>query len=90
MHERLQRQGVVISPRSVINQLERYDELVTLSLRQSAQLQQRLTEQRQVILAVNGLQPDVGHEVLWVIRDCLSGEILLTRTLLSAVSVYMR
>jgi hypothetical protein len=28
--------------------------------------------------------PAVGHEVLWVIRDCLSGEILLARTLLSA------
>jgi len=25
------------------------------------------------------LQPDVGHEVLWVVRDCLSEEILLAR-----------
>ncbi|BAI74749.1 transposase (plasmid) [Azospirillum sp. B510] len=31
-----------------------------------------------------GLQPDVGHEVLWVIRDCLSGRVLLARPLLSA------
>ncbi len=23
-----------------------------------------------VILALDGLQPDVGHEVLWVVRDC--------------------
>lgn len=31
------------------------------------------------------MQPDVGHEVLWVvIRECLSGESLLARTLLSA------
>jgi hypothetical protein len=37
-----------------------------------------------VILALDGLQPDMGHEVLWVIRDCLSGEILLARALLSA------
>jgi hypothetical protein len=29
-------------------------------------------------------KPDVGHEVLWVIRDCLSGEILLARSLLSS------
>ena len=27
---------------------------------------------------------EVGHEVLWVLRDCLSPEILLARTLLSA------
>jgi hypothetical protein len=36
-----------------------------------------------VILAIDGLQPDVGHEVLWVLRDVLSGEILLARSLLS-------
>lgn len=34
-------------------------------------------------LALDGLQPDVGHEVLWVARDCLSGEVLLARSLLS-------
>jgi hypothetical protein len=39
-----------------------------------------------VILAIDGLQPDMGHEVLWVIRDCLSGEILLAQTLLSATT----
>ena len=37
-----------------------------------------------MILALDGLQPDVGHEVLWVLRDCLSGEVLLARSLLSA------
>ena len=37
-----------------------------------------------VVLAIDGLQPDVGHEVLWVIRDVLSGEVLLARSLLSS------
>jgi hypothetical protein len=37
-----------------------------------------------VILALDGLQPDVGHEVLWVLRDVLSGEVLLARSLLSS------
>jgi hypothetical protein len=37
-----------------------------------------------VLLALDGIQPDVGHEVLWVLRDCLSGEILLARSLLSS------
>jgi hypothetical protein len=84
IHQRLKDAGVVISERSVTNQLERYDELVTLSLRQSPELQQKLEEQQRVILAIDGLQPEVGHEVLWVIRDCLSGEILLARSLLSS------
>src|SRR3989442_8805896 len=41
-------------------------------------------QQGQVLLAVDGMQPDVGHEVLWVIRDCLSGEVLLAKSLLWA------
>jgi hypothetical protein len=47
-------------------------------------LQERLLSQGRVILAIDGLQPDVGHEVLWVIREVLSGEILLARALLSS------
>ena len=41
-------------------------------------------QQQQVILAIDGMQPDVGHEVLWVIRECISGEMLLAKTSLSA------
>lgn len=44
-------------------------------------------DHRRVILALDGLQPDVGHEVLWVVRDCLSGTLLLARALLSASTV---
>lgn len=84
MHERLRVRGVQISQRSVSNLLQRYDELVSLSLQDSARLQQIMAEQGRVILAIDGLQPDVGHEILWVVRDCLSGEVLLARALLSA------
>src|SRR5215469_7946042 len=38
------------------------------------------SEPGQALLAIDGMQPDVGHEVLWMIRDCLSGEVLLART----------
>ena len=47
-------------------------------------MQERFKEQGQVIHAIDGLQPDVGHEILRVLRDCLSGEVLLARSLLSA------
>ncbi len=40
--------------------------------------------QGRVILALDGLQPDVGHEVLWVVREVISGEILVARALLSS------
>ena len=84
IHEHLHHCGVAIAPRTVMHLLERYDELLTLSLTATARLQRITQAQGRVILALDGLQPDVGHEVLWVLRDCLSGEVLLARSLLSA------
>jgi len=83
IHHRLIQRGVVISERSVTNLLDRYDELLAVALTDDRRLKKRLAGQGRVILAIDGLQPDVGHEVLWVIRDCLGGEILLARSLLS-------
>src|SRR6059058_5538243 len=79
MHQRLQARGLVISERTVTHLMQRYEELVTLRITDHERIKARLQKQGQVILALDGLQPDVGHEVLWVVRDCLSEEILLAR-----------
>src|SRR5713226_7952033 len=84
IHQRLVQQGVSIAQRTVTDLLERYEELVALHLADEERIKARLKQQGQVLLAIDGMQPDVGHEVLWVIRDCLSGEVLLARTLLSS------
>jgi hypothetical protein len=84
IHRALVARGVPIAERSVTNALYRYEELVALRLADQSRLRARLARQEQVILALDGLQPDVGHEVLWVLRDCLSGEVLLARSLLGS------
>lgn len=84
IHRALRDRGVQIAERTVTHLLQRYEELVALHLTDQRRLHERLKEQGQVILAIDGLQPDVGHEVLWVLRGCLSGEVLLARSLLSA------
>jgi len=84
IQDELTRRGVAICERSVTEQLYRYEELLALRLADQERLRSRLKEQGCVILALDGLQPDVGHEVLWVLRDCLSGEVLLARSLLGA------
>jgi hypothetical protein len=84
IHAELTRRGVILCLRTVTNLLDRYDELLALSLADPARLRRVTAAARRVILAIDGLQPDVGHEVLWVLRDCLSGEILLARSLLSS------
>jgi hypothetical protein len=84
IHQQLLAGGLPICARTVTNLLDRYDELLAVSLTDSTRLRKLLAEQQRVILALDGLQPDVGHEVLWVLRDCLSGEVLLAKSLLSA------
>ena len=84
IHQALRACGVEIAERSVTVLLHRYEELVALRLGDATRLRQRLAAQGGVILAIDGLQPDVGHEVLWVLRDVRSGEVLLARSLLSA------
>src|SRR3954468_24583953 len=85
IHQALRAQQVAIAECSVTNLLDRYDELLATSVTDSTRLRSLLAQQERVILALDGL-PDVGHEVLWVIRDCLSGEVLLARSLLSGTA----
>lgn len=84
IRDALQLRGLRIAERTVTHLVHRYEELVALHLLDNNRLQEVLKQQGQVILAMDGLQPDVGHEVLWVLRDTLSGEILLARALLSS------
>jgi hypothetical protein len=84
IHQQLLVRGVLLAERTVTYLLQRYEELLALRLADQTRLRELLTAQGQVILALDGLQPDRGHEVLWVIRDCLSGEVLLARSLLSS------
>ncbi len=84
IHAALRARGVDIAERTVTHLLHRYDELLSLSLTDTRRLRRITRRQGHVVLALDGLQPDVGHEVLWVVRDCVSGEILTARTMLSA------
>ena len=86
IHAVLRGRGVEIAERSVTNLLDRYDELLATTLTSSERLRGVLAGQGRAILALDGLRPDVGHEVLWVVRECISGEVLLARSLLSGTA----
>ena len=63
MHRALVARGVSITERSVTNLMQRYEELVALRVTDHERIKARLQKQGRVILAIDGLQPDVGHEV---------------------------
>ncbi len=75
IHQVLREKGVSICQRSVGHVLDRYDELLSVSVTDKNRIKKLLGSQKQVILAIDGLQPQVGQEVLWVIRDCISETI---------------
>jgi hypothetical protein len=84
IHQELGRRRVAIALRTVQYLLERYEALVTLSLRHTTRLHALTRPQGRVLLALDGLQPGVGQPVLWIVRDCLSTAVLLARSLVSA------
>jgi hypothetical protein len=85
IHHELVERGVSISQRNVTYLLDCYDELVALRLSEAPERRERLQAQGRLIRAIDGLQPDVGHEVLWVVRDgSVCREVLLARSLLSS------
>lgn len=86
IHRTLVDRGVSIAERTVTHLLHRYEQLIALHLADRTRLQEVVREQGRVILALDGLQPDVGHEVLWALREVLSGEVLLARSLSSGTT----
>src|SRR3954452_2754137 len=83
IHAELTARGVALSPRTVTNLLHRFDELRALAATDPGRMRPAFEKQGRVLLAIDGLQPDVGHEVLWVVRDCISGRVILAKSLLS-------
>jgi hypothetical protein len=84
IHRVLQERRVAIAQRTVTYLVERYEELLALRLADQTRLKESLKQQGHVILALDGLQPYKNHDVLWVLRDTVSGEVLLARSLDSA------
>jgi hypothetical protein len=68
IHAELTRRGVVLAQCTTSNLLDRYDELRALTVTDLGRLKPLLAGQGRLVLALDGLQPDVSHEVLWVLR----------------------
>ncbi|RKH18822.1 hypothetical protein D7Y13_06125 [Corallococcus praedator] len=76
IHAALRARDVPISERSVTNLLDRYDELLALRLSDCLRLKAVTQKLGRVVLSMSALRPEVGNQVLWVARECLSSEVL--------------
>ncbi|WP_176225305.1 hypothetical protein [Methylomagnum ishizawai] len=76
IHRGLVERGVQVAARTVDGLLHRYKELVSVALGEPAR--RRLRGQGRLILALDGLQPDKGHEAAlskWFTRLAKSGYV---------------
>ena len=60
LHQALRDRGITIGERTVLNLLARYEELVSIHLANQERLRSIFSQQKHVILALDGLRPDVG------------------------------
>jgi hypothetical protein len=86
IHQALRARKVALAQRTVTNLVHRYEALLALQVADPSRLTALLRHRRQqrVVLTIDGLQVDQQREVLWVLRDVLSGTVLVARRQLGA------
>jgi hypothetical protein len=86
VQERLARYQVTISRREVLYLFEAYCSLLRAAQEWRADPPWRAEVEANggVLLALDGIQPDKGHETIYLLRDLLSGHLLGAQNLLSS------
>jgi hypothetical protein len=92
VQERLARWQVTISRREVLYLFEAYCSLLRSAQDWSANPPWRAEVEANggLLLALDGIQPDKGHETIYLIRDLLSGHLLGAQNLLSSESAVLQ
>ena len=68
--------------RSEVNLLSQvYLALIKANRQHDTAFLEKLRNNGGVILSIDGLQPEKGNETLWILRDVLTGEVLLAKNL---------
>jgi hypothetical protein len=75
---------VSISEREVEYLEDVYLALVTCVAKNDKKLLARIKENGGIVLSIDGVQPEKGHETLYILRDCLTGNVLTAKNLQSS------
>lgn len=78
--------GLPISERNVDYSIQSWQELATAWVLHNGSRIEALRRQGGIILAMDGLQPEKGHDTLYLLRDTISQTNLLTRALSNSCS----
>jgi len=75
-----------ITLKTIENLCEVFLALVKTQARENPELLEKLRAQGGIVLSIDGVQPEKGNEILYLLRDVRSGQVLVARNLLSSTT----
>ena len=88
--ELLDSYAIVLSADATEDYLQRYQCMLAARQQDFALLQQAYATRRQVVLSIDGLQPEKGHETLYVVRELGCQRVWFASPLLSSATDEIR
>ena len=88
--ELLDRFQIVLSEDAIEDYLQRYQCMLAARQQAPAQLTKEYQNTRHVILSIDGLQPEKGHETLYVVRELGQQRVWFAEALLSSATNEIR
>ena len=83
-----ERLGLAITPRQISNVLG--DFLAILRAGQAQKLRRILPKQREVLISIDGMQPEKGNDCLYIVREMQCGQTLLAENLTDSSAAMLR
>jgi hypothetical protein len=88
--ELLDRFQIVLSEDAIEDYLQRYQCMLAARQQDPGQLKKEYQKTRHVILSIDGLQPEKGHETLYVVRELGQQRVWFAEALLSSATDEIR
>jgi len=88
--ELLDSYAIGLSEDALEDYLQRYQCMLAARQQDFALLKEEYARTRQVVLSIDGLQPEKGHETLYVVRELGRGRVWFAKPLLSSATAEIR
>jgi hypothetical protein len=88
--ELLDRYQIALSEDAIENYLQRYQCMLAARQQDPAQLKKEYAKTRHLMLSIDGLQPEQGHETLYVVRELGQQRVWFAEALLSSATDEIR
>ena len=88
--ELLDRYGIPLSEDAIEDYLQRYQCMLAARQQDPAQLKKEYQKTRHLMLSIDGLQPEKGHETLYVVRELGQQRVWFAEALLSSATNEIR